>query len=102
MQQAQFASMKDMLAKPDAHNQASPSASVPPAEHPNGLRVGDKVLTAFNYACAAGDLEAAEEILVVMEKIAERRIRRFGGDRRRENFTLCHAREHLDWLKSRR
>jgi hypothetical protein len=95
-----MAGMKDMPAKPDALNQAS--APVPPAEHPNGMRVGDRVLMAFNHACVVGDLEAAEEILAVMEKIAERRIRRFGGDRRRETFTFCHAREHLDWLTARR
>ena len=94
--------MRDILPKPSAPAQASPSAAVPPAGHRSGLRVGDKVLAAFNYACAVGDLEAAEELLVVLEKIAERRIRRFGGDRRKETFTLCHAREHLAWHKARR
>jgi len=49
-----------------------------------------------------GDLEAAEEILAALEKITERRIRRFGGDRRKETFTVSHAREHLDWLRARR
>jgi hypothetical protein len=60
------------------------------------------VLTAFNHACAVGDLESAEEILVALEKITERRIRRFGGDRRRESFTINHAREHLEWLRAKR
>ena len=94
--------MRDMPPKPDAAPQASPSAATPPAEYPGGMRVADKVLTAFNHACAVGDLEAAEEILVALEKITERRIRRFGGDRRRETFTVTHAREHLDWLRARR
>lgn len=94
--------MRDMLPKPDAVPQASPSAATPPAEYPGGMRVADKVLTAFNHACAVGDLEAAEEILVALEKITERRIRRFGGDRRKETFTVSHAREHLDWLRARR
>ncbi len=53
-------------------------------------------------AISQGDLEAAEELLVVLEKIAERRIRRFGGDRRRETFTVCHAREHLEWHRAQR
>ncbi len=94
--------MKDTPAKLEQGLQSSPSAAVAPAEYPNGMRVSDKVLAAFNHACAVGDLDAAEELLAVMEKIAERRIRRFGGDRRREIFTVCHAREHLDWLKANR
>ncbi len=94
--------MRDILPKPDAGPYGSPSAATPPAEYPGGMRVADKVLTAFNHACSVGDLEAAEEILVALEKITERRIRRFGGDRRRETFTINHAREHLDWLRARR
>lgn len=94
--------MRDILPKPDAVPQASPPPSVPPAEYPGGMRVADKVLGAFNHACTLGDLEAAEEILVALEKITERRIRRFGGDRRRETFTVAHAREHLAWLRARR
>jgi len=91
--------MRDILPKPDGATGASPSPSVPPAEYPNGMRVADKVLAAFNHACALGDLEAAEELLGVLEKVTERRVRRFGGDRRREAFTVFHAREHLAWLK---
>jgi hypothetical protein len=91
--------MRDILPKPDGSATSSPSAAVPPAEYPNGMRVADKVLTAFNHACAVGDLEAADELLAVLEKVTERRVRRFGGDRRRETFTLFHAREHLAWLR---
>ena len=94
--------MRDILPKPDAALPASPSSATPPAEYPGGMRVAYKVLTAFNHACAVGDLEAAEEILAALEKITERRIRRFGGDRRKETFTVSHAREHLDWLRARR
>lgn len=94
--------MNDMLPKPAAAPQLSPSAAVPPAEYRDGMRVADKVLTAFNHACGVGDVEAAEELLVVLEKVTERRIRRFGGDRRRESYTLFHAREHLDWVRAQR
>lgn len=94
--------MRDILPKPDALVSASPSAAVAPAEYPDGMRVSDKVLLAFNHVCAVGDLEAAEELLVVLEKVTERRIRRFGGDRRKESFVLFHAREHLDWHRARR
>jgi len=93
--------MRDILPKPHPQAQNSPSAAVPPAAYSNGMRVSDKVLAAFNHACTVGDLEAAEELLVVLEKIAERRIRRFGGDRRKETFTVCHAREHLAWQRAR-
>ena len=94
--------MRDILPKPVASPQESLSAAVPPAEYADGMRVSDKVLAAFNHACAVGDIEAAEELLGVLEKVTERRIRRFGGDRRRESFTLCHAREHLDWVRANR
>lgn len=94
--------MKDTIPKIDGDFQMSPSPAVPPAEYPNGMRVSDKVLTAFNHACATGDLESAEELLTVLERIAERRIRRFGGDRRRETFTPCAAREYLDRLRAER
>ena len=94
--------MRGKLAKPDPAVLESPSAAVPPAAYPGGIRVADKVLLAFNFACSVGDLEVAEELLVVMEKIAERRIRRFGGDRRSETFTVCHAREHLARHRARR
>ena len=94
--------MSDILPKPDTAALSSPSAAVSPSEFPSGIRVADKVLAAFNYACAVGDMESAEELLVVLEKGAERRIRRFGGDRRRETFTACHAREHLEWHRAQR
>jgi len=94
--------MRDTLVRPEADVQASPSAAVAPAEFPGGIRVSDKVLAAFNHACAMGDLEAAEDLLGVMERITERRIRRFGGDRRKESFVVYHAREHLEWHRARR
>lgn len=95
------APVRDILPKPDPALVASPSAAVPPEEYPDGMRVSDRVLGAFNHACRLWDLEAAAELLVVMERILERRVRRFGGDRRREVFTVNHAREHLAWLKAR-
>lgn len=94
--------MKDTLVKPELPDRASLSAAIAPAEYPGGMRVSDKVLAAFNHACAMTDLEAAEDLLVVLEKLTERRIRRFGGDRRKETYVVFHAREHLEWHKSRR
>lgn len=94
--------MRDMLLKPEASPQASPSAAVPPVEYRDGMRVADRVLGAFNHACAVCDVDAAEELLSVLEKVTERRIRRFGGDRRKESFTLNHAREHMAWVRANR
>ncbi len=94
--------MRDILLKPEVSPQVLPSAAVPPAEYRDGMRVADKVLAAFNHACAVCDVEAAEELLAVLEKVTERRIRRFGGDRRAESFTLFHAREHMAWVRENR
>jgi len=93
--------MREMLPKPDPSVPASASVALPPEEYPGGMRVSDRVLAAFNHACRLRDLEAATDLLGVMERILERRVRRFGGDRRREVFTLNHAREHLEWLLAR-
>ncbi len=82
--------MRDILLKPEVSPQVSPSAVVPPTEYADGMRVSDKVLAAFNHACAVADMEAAEELLGVLEKVTERRIRRFGGDRRREGSILLY------------
>lgn len=94
--------MRELLVKPELPNTASPSAAVAPTEFPGGMRVSDKVLSAFNHACAMNDFDAAEDLLAVLEKLTERRIRRFGGDRRKEGFQVFHAREHLEFHRNRR
>jgi hypothetical protein len=94
--------MRDTLVKPEPVTSASPSAAVAPSEFPGGMRVTDKVLAAFNHACAMNDLEAADDLLALLEKLTERRIRRFGGDRRKESFQVFHAREHLEFHRNRR
>ena len=70
--------MRDILLKPEVSPQVSPSAAVPPAEYRDGMRVADKVLAAFNHACAVCDVEAAEELLdeTILARFEVRRILR--------------------------
>lgn len=46
------------------------------------LRVSDRVLGVVEYACLVRDMETARDLIGVLEKMASRRARRFGGDRR--------------------
>src|SRR6185503_16385252 len=62
---------------------------------PPGTRVADKVLQTFDYACIMQDYDTAAALLVVLEDIAERKARRFGGDRRSSGPALAEARERL-------
>ena len=58
------------------------------------MRVADKLLQAFEYACVMGDHETASALLTVLENLAVRRAKRFGGDRRLSGIDLdaAHAR----------
>ena len=64
-----------------------------------GTRVADKVLQTFDYACVMGDHDTATALLGVLEDMAERKARRFGGDRRSGGMDLDAARERLHRLK---
>jgi hypothetical protein len=68
------------------------SARVRPAY--SGMRVADKLLRVFEYACVMGDRETATSLLTVLENLAMRRAKRFGGDRRHSGIDLdaAHAR----------
>jgi hypothetical protein len=67
---------------------------------PPGTRVADKVLQTFDYACIMQDYDTAAALLVVLEDIADRKARRFGGDRRSSGPALAEARERLAGLKT--
>jgi hypothetical protein len=58
------------------------------------MRVADKLLQVFEYACVMGDHETATALLTVLENLAMRRAKRFGGDRRLSGIDLdaAHAR----------
>jgi hypothetical protein len=64
-----------------------------------GTRVADKVLQTFDYACVMGDYHSAAALLRVLEDMAERKARRFGGDRRAGGIDLGGARERLHRMK---
>jgi hypothetical protein len=68
------------------HNPASPhhhhAGSHEPAEAVQRRRVSDRVIDAFEYACLMHDAEVAEQLLAIVDFLADRKARRFGGDRR--------------------
>jgi hypothetical protein len=73
-----------------------------PSALEQGVRVPDRILKVFEYACAFRDLDTAEDLLRAAESAIQRKINRFGGDRRREKTQLHAAREQLDRLRTER
>lgn len=64
----------------------------PPASR---IRVSDKVLQTFEYACLMQDVEVAERLLGLLEFMSARKARRFGGDRRASEIDLEPLQERL-------
>lgn len=60
-------------------------------------RLSDKILIAFDHACDQGDLEVAELLLRVVERLLMRQPTIPGGSRRRNVESLVAAHERL-WL----
>jgi hypothetical protein len=58
-------------------------------------RLSDRVEDIFNEACMLGDLETAADLLTTFEKMHERRVTQFGGERRIDDVALVKAREEL-------
>jgi hypothetical protein len=58
-------------------------------------RLVDEVEGAFRHACMYNDLEAAADLLDLLEKWHSRRLSRYGHDRRRDTSYLTRAREEL-------
>jgi hypothetical protein len=73
-------------------------ASLPTPGRP-GRRVSDMVLRTFEYACAMRDLKTAAMLLAVLEDLDNRRVKRFGGDRRKSGGELSAAMARLDQAK---
>jgi hypothetical protein len=65
-----------------------------------GTRVADKVLQTFDYACLMDDRDTAAALLIVLEDMADRTARRFGGDRRLSGIDLGEARARLQAMKA--
>ena len=59
------------------------------------LRVSDKVLQTFEYACVMRDFEVAGRLVEVLEHMAARSVRRFGGERRTGGIDLGAVRDRL-------
>jgi hypothetical protein len=58
-------------------------------------RIDDAVKKVFQLACMAGELDAAEEPIGVLDNIRERRERKFGGDRRINDDDAIQARSEV-------
>ena len=61
-------------------------------------RLDDDVEEIFNRACATNDLEAAEDLLALLEKWHARRSASYGRERRISGASLTRARRELDRL----
>ena len=64
-------------------------------------RLDDDLEDVFHKACATGNVEAAADLLGVMERWHERRRVRFGTERRIADDTVARAHEALDRLRAR-
>jgi len=61
-------------------------------------RLDDDVEEVFHRACATNDLEAASDLLVLLEKWHARRSASYGRERRLSGASLQRARKELDRL----
>jgi len=68
-----------------------------PATPRHTRRLSDKILIAFHQACDQGDLEVAQELLLVLEKMVTRRPAVPDQNRRKSMESLVAAHERL-WL----
>src|SRR5689334_2980237 len=58
-------------------------------------RLADRVEALYQASYASGDLETADEVLVVLANMRERERRKFGGERRVSSDPVAKAREEL-------
>ena len=65
-------------------------------------RLDDDIEEVFHRACTANDLEAATDLLTVLEKWHERRSASYGRERRISGAALLRTRRELDRLMSLR
>lgn len=70
-----------------------------PATTRHTRRLSDKILVAFHQACDTGELEVADQLLVILEKMMGRRPTANEGNRRRNMEGLVAAFERLWHLR---
>ncbi len=70
-----------------------------PATPRHTRRLSDKILVAFHQACDTGELDVAEQLLVILEKMMGRRPTANEGNRRRNMESLVAAFERLWHLR---
>ena len=84
------------------HEMRIPSARLARVNQSLKRRLDDDVEEVFNRACATNDLEAANDLLVLLEKWHARRSASYGRERRISGAALQRARKELDRLAALR
>jgi hypothetical protein len=79
-----------------------PAPSPPQARQSLRRRLEDQVETLYTKACINNDLEAASDLLALLENWFARRSAKFGRERRRGAVALQRARRELEQLTSAR
>lgn len=70
-----------------------------PAGVRHSSRLSDKILVAFHHACDQDDLEVADGLMRIVEKLVERRLAPPDANRRRNMESLVAAHERLWHLR---
>ena len=81
----------------DDHAAEHTARDAPPPRH--SRRLSDKILFAFHHACDQNELDAAEQLLVVLENMIKRRPVHPDQNRRRSMDGLVAAHERLWHLR---
>ena len=80
------------------HEMRIPSARLARVNQSLKRRLDDDVEEVFNRACATNDLEAAGDLLALLEKWHVRRSASYGRERRISGANLARTRKELDRL----
>ena len=79
-----------------------PPQAVDGTRPPSKRRLDDDIEAIFNRACATSNVEAAGDLLAVLEKWHIRRTKKYGRERRINSLDLQAARRKLERLAASR
>ena len=84
----------------NSHEARIPGARMARLNQSLRRRLDDDVEEVFNRACTSNDLEAAADLMTVLEKWHERRSATYGKERRINGAAIQRVRRELDRLRS--
>ena len=87
-----------LVNRPGLHEVQIPGSRIARVNQALKRRLDDDVEEVFNRACASNDLEAAQDLLVLLEKWHARRAASYGRERRISGAALNRARKELERL----